>query len=287
MKNKNYRNFFGAAAATVALASNSAMAGTEMMAPAPPIEAPADDVVSGTLSLDANTHFVSYGYDVWQDGTSFGDFGFYPSAELAFALPNNFTATLGFWAEAHKKGTGSSLGGTVQEVDVWAGMSYTYEKFSIGVTYQEWLYAGDSEDILDITLSYDCFLSPSLTIHNRLGEGASAGRYSPGRDGTVLVFGVSHSIETGPVTVTFPASLGIFVTDGFHGNDVFGNELDAGIGYGTIGVSASLPLSPYIGDGYGEWDLHAGLDFVMTSESVIDNQNDNFLTGNIGLGLSF
>ena len=286
MKNKNYRNFFGAAAATVALASNSAMAGTEMMAPAPPIEVPVDDVVSGVLSLDANNHFVSYGLDVWQDGTDFGNFGFYPSGELAFALPNNFTGTVGFWGEVNDKG-GNTIGGRIQEIDVWTGLAYTYEKFTIGVVYQEWFYGGDSEDILDINLSYDCFLSPSLTIHNRLGEGASAGRFSAGRDGTVLVFGVEHSIETGPVTLTFPASLGIFVTDGFHGDDAAGNELDAGIGYGTIGVNASLPLSPYIGDGYGEWDLHAGIDFVMTSESVIDNQNDNFFTGNFGLGLSF
>ncbi len=279
MKNKNYRNFFGIAAATVALSSTSAMAGPEMMAPAPPIEVPADDVVSGTLSLDANTHFISYGLDVWQDGTEFGNFGFYPSAELAFALPNNFTATLGVWAEAHKKGTGSNLGGTVQEVDVWAGLAYTYEKFTVGVTYQEWLYGSDSEDILDIAFSYDTFLSPSLTVHNRLGEGASGGD-----TGTILVFGVSHSIETGPVTVSFPATLAVFLTDDFHG---LGAGLDSGIGYGSIGVNASLPLSPYIGDSYGEWDLHAGLDFYMTSQDVIANGNDNFLTGNIGLGLSF
>lgn len=257
------------------------MAGPEVMAaPAPPIEMPDDDVVSGTLSLDANTHFISYGFDVWGDGEDFGDFGFYPSAELAFALPGNFTATVGVWMEFNNKG-GNPLGDVggegLQELDLWTGLSYTVNNFTVGLTYQEWLYGSDSRRILDLALGYDTFLSPSLTIHTRLDEGASGGQ-----EGVVAVLGVAHSIEVGAVTITFPASIAFFFQDDYHPAST-----DSGLGYGSIGVNAAVSLAPLIGDTFGDWDLHGGLDYYITSDDVIGNGDDEFLTGNIGIGLTF
>ncbi|WP_411827727.1 hypothetical protein [Luteolibacter sp. AS25] len=273
MKNNYYRNILGTAAVTAALSGATAIAGTEMT-PAPPMEMPSEDVISGTLSLDFNSHFISYGFDVWQDGVDNSDYGFYPSAELAFALPYDFTLTTGVWVEINGKAPGAI---TAQETDIWVGLSKSFGAFSAGITYQEWFYGGDSEDVIDLSFGYDTFLSPSLTIHNRVGEGASGGD-----TGTIFVFGVSYDVEAGPVTFSFPASVAIFATDEFHGAG-----LDSGYGYSSVGVHATLPLTPYIGEGFGEWDFHTGVDFYFTEDDVIGNENNYPFNVNFGIGCSF
>ncbi len=276
MKSKYHNRMFRSSLLALAMATGAASAGTTetLMAPAP---APAEDVVSGTLSLDFNSHFVSYGWDVWGDGASMSDPTFNPSLELAFALPADLTFTLGTWWDVNGK-VDSDIGGRIQEVDVWTGLSYTYDKFTIGATYQKWMYVSDTEDILDIKLAYDCLLSPSLTIHNRLDEGASGGN-----TGTILVLGLSHGIEAGPVSISFPLNIAYFLEDDFHPGST-----DDGFGYASIGATASLPLTPYIGSSFGEWDLHGGLTYYITDGDVVGNPDeDSFLTANIGLGLSF
>lgn len=281
MTNKYCRNLFHTPLVAFALVTGAANAGTEMTAPAP-APAPAEDVVSGVLKLDFNSHFISYGADVWGDAESLSDMGFNPMLELAFALPAGFTATLGTWWDINSKGDSSTalgnIGGQMREVDVWAGLAYTYEKFTVGVTFQDWIYGSATEEILDVRFAYDCFLAPSLTIHNRLGAGGSGGE-----EGTVLVLGVSHSIEAGPVTVSFPVNLAYFLQDDFHANST-----DDGFGYASVGVGAALPLSPYIGDAIGDWTLNAGLTYYFTDDDVVGNPNeDDFLTSSVGLSLAF
>ncbi|MFD2257804.1 hypothetical protein ACFSSA_14070 [Luteolibacter algae] len=286
MKNQYHRNFLQSAVFTAALSGSVALAGPMESAPAAPMEIADTDVVSGSFNLDFNSHFFSYGNDVWNDGDDAFSMGLYPSAELAFALPAGFTATLGIWAEIHDKdrpNTTATLGGDILEVDLWYGLSYTYEKFTVGVTYQNWFYGNDTEDILDISLSYDTFLSPSLTIHNRLDAGAAGP--AGGDEGTILVLGLEHGIEAGPVSISFPFSLAYFVDDGYHAASG-----DSGIGFASIGAQASLPLNSIIGDAYGDWSLNAGVTYYLTDDDVIGqgvNTEDSFFATNIGLGLSF
>jgi hypothetical protein len=281
MKNTYCRNLFNAPLIALALATGAASAGTtETMAPAP-TPPPAEDVVSGVLKLDFNSHFVSYGADVWGDDDSLTDMGFNPLLELSFALPSNFTATLGTWWDVNSKGDSSTalgnIGGQLREVDVWAGLAYTYDKFTVGVTFQDWLYNSATEEILDVRFAYNCFLSPSLTVHNRLGAGGSGGN-----EGTILVLGVSHSIEAGPVTIAFPVNLAYFLQDDFHAGST-----DEGFGYASVGVTASLPLTPYIGSAVGDWTLNAGLTQYFTDNEVVGNLDDDFLTSTVGLSLAF
>lgn len=283
MKMKDYRNRFHTPILALALATGVATAGTTETVPtvAP---APAEGVISGVLKLDFNTHFISYGADVWGDGSSMSDPAFNPLLELAFALPADLTFTLGTWMDfvPSSKGGDSPIGGRLQEVDVWAGLSYTYEKFTVGVTYQAWMYGSDTENILDVKFAYDCFLSPSLTIHNRLDLGAAAGD-----EGTILVLGLSHSLEAGPVTFSFPLNIAYFLTDDYHNFPINGGS-DDGFGFVSIGAAASLPLTPYIGDAYGDWSLNGGLTYYFTDDDVIpNNPQDNFLTASIGLAVSF
>jgi len=265
--------------------TTGAMAGvtestTTAITPAPEEE----DLFSGVLNLDANSHFISYGLDVWADGSSLSNYGFNPSLELAWKLPGGFTATLGTWWDVNAKPAGlapgvaeSPIGGKIQEIDVWVGLAYNIGDFTAKVTYQNWFYASETEEVLDLALSYDTFLSPSLTIHQRLDEGGSGGQ-----TGTIAVLGLSHSIEAGPVTFSFPFNVAYFFQDDFHPGST-----DKGFGYGSIAATASMPLS-FISDAYGDWSIHGGLTYYVTSSDVVANARKNdFLTANVGITVAF
>ncbi|MEX1048631.1 MAG: hypothetical protein WED15_03820 [Akkermansiaceae bacterium] len=281
MKTKYCQNLIKSPLLALAVATGTATAGvTETMttAPAPSV---AEDVISGVLKLDFNSHFISYGADVWGDGSSMSDPTFNPLLELAFALPADLTLTLGTWWDVNSK-VDSSIGNKIQEVDVWAGLSYSFDKLTVSATYQAWMYGNDTEEILDFKFAYDTFLSPSLTIHQRLAQGAANGD-----EGTVLVLGLSHSLDAGPVALSFPVNIAYFLTDDFHNSPLAGGS-DDGFGFVSVGVAATLPLTPYIGDAYGDWSLNGGLTYFLTDDGVIpNNPQDNFLTASLGLACTF
>ncbi|MCB1095130.1 MAG: hypothetical protein KDN22_06075 [Verrucomicrobiae bacterium] len=267
-----------AAAVLVAGSALPCFAGDEMPTlPSPPLplaETKPSSSVSGSLSLDVNTHFISYGADIWGGGNDFEDALFNPSLELAWDLGNDFTFTLGTWWDINDKAV-SSIGKNVQEVDVWAGISYGGGPVEISLTYQEWMYAEESERIVDLGLGFDAPLSPSLTIHGRVDDGASGGDL-----GVVAVAGIElPSFSLGAVEFSLPVNVA-FATDGFHGGD-------AGFAYASAGVGASIPLA-FMGDTMGSWALNAGVTYYYTNSDVIPNNPDeSFFTGNVGIGLSF
>ncbi|MEO5916719.1 MAG: hypothetical protein ABIS50_21000 [Luteolibacter sp.] len=277
MKNKYCKNRINTSLLALALVTGTAFAGEEKpttMAPAPV----AEDVISGVLTLSANSHFISYGNDVWKDGSSMSDLGFNPSLEFTIKLPENFSLILGTWWDVNSKGA-PSLGGDIQEIDVWAGIGYTYDKFSITTTYQAWNYNKGTEQILDVKLAYACFLSPSLTFHNRLDEGGSGGA-----DGTIAVLGLSHSIEAGPFSISFPVNFAAIVCDNYYGGAA---GSDSGYAYTSIGAQASYPLA-FMGETYGKWALTGGLTQYWTNGPVIPgNPTNQFLTYNFGLTAAF
>lgn len=251
---------------------------TTTTTPAPVIET--EDNFSGTLNLDYNSHFISYGLDVWGDGNDLEGPTFNPSLELTWGLPADFSLILGTWWDVNGK-VPSAIGGKLQEIDVWAGLGYKVGDLSITALYQNWIYGSANEQIVDLKFAYDCFLSPSLVIHNRVDPGASGGN-----NGTVVVAGISHSLEAGPVTISFPLNVAWFVDDDFHPGSI-----DSGIGYGSLGVNATLPLT-FLGESAGEWNLHGGFTYYLTDSDVVGNTragrpDNDFLTANIGIGCAF
>lgn len=279
MKSKYCRISIKGPLLACALATSAASAGTTETTMAPAAAPPKEDVVSGVLKLDLNTHFISYGNDVWSDGNpQLDELNFNPFLELSIALPANFKATIGTWWDVTDKLPSVTLGGNLREVDVWGGLAYSYDKFTAGVVYQVWNYGSATEEILDVNFSYDCFLHPTLIVHNRLGAGASGGD-----EGTVLVAGISYGVEAGPVTVSFPVNVAYFATDGFHGASA-----DTGFGYASIGVGASLPLTSVIGSSFGDWTLNGGLTYYFTDTDItVNNEESSFLTASLGLSLAF
>ena len=266
----------GLIAASTPVRAGTAAPAKEVVAVVEEEETPA---FSGWLSFDLNSHFISYGLDVWAGGTSWGRGVFNPSFELAWATSiEGLSAVVGTWWDVNNN-LPSSIGGYLQEVDIWTGLSYSYNDVSLTVLYQAWMYAEQTEQVLDVILKYNnnTFLNPAITVHNRLdasleGEGGDG----PGSAGTFFVPNLSYTFKVYEVSITPSAAMG-FATDDFHGGG-------GGYGYTAIGIGGSVPI-PYLP---GSWELHGGVTYYNTSNSVIPtNPADNFVTGNIGVKLMF
>jgi len=289
----------GAFCTTSAIAGETTTTSKEVVAP---IETPAEKVVSGTLSLQANTHFVSYGADVWGSGNEWNDVLFNPSLELGIELGSGFKFILGTWWDVNDNAD-SSIGNRVQEVDVWAGLGYTTGKLNFTALYQAWMYGSETEQIVDFKVGYDTFLNPFFLVHGRTASGASGGD-----EGAVFVLGISEGFDAGPVTFTFPVTVN-FMTSGFHGKSIPGSpaiaaiapafgvagvdavdaipgsdEADGGFGFASVAANASVPVKFLP----GAWTFGVGATYYYTNDDVLPkNVDDTFITGSAGLTLTF
>ncbi|MEO0514242.1 MAG: hypothetical protein AAF086_02965 [Planctomycetota bacterium] len=256
------------------------------MAFAQELEAAPESRVSGVVGADIYSHFVSYGIDVWAEGDAFsGSETFNPYAEVSIDF-DTFSFTLGAWGDINDNAE-SGLGGDVQEIDVYAGIGFGVDKFSFGVTYQEWFYASQSEDILDISIGFDdtglisddFALSPAVTIHNRVsGDGLE--------EGTIIVFGVEPGFtildsEAYTIDMSIPVNVAWVLDD-----EYFIADGDDGLGFVSVGAAFGMPLD-MIPSEYGAWALNAGVTLYITEDEVYNNPDDTFLVYNLGLSLAF
>lgn len=268
MLNKKHLLSLSAAALACGVFANAASAGTYSKPVVAMEEEESSPVVTGSLSLMVNTHFISYGFDVWGAGSSWSEPIFNPAIELNFDLGSGWTFILGTWWDVNDNAE-SSIGNSIQEVDVYAGFGYDAGPVNFTLLYQEWLYASQSERIVDLIIGFDAPFSPYLLIHGRVdGENL--------KTGIVGVIGGSYDFEVGPVSFGTPVAVA-FATDGFHGGD-------SGFAYASAGLSASVPV-PFLP---GDWSLDSAVTYYHTNDSVIPtNPEDNFVTGSIGLSLAF
>lgn len=244
------------------------------------------DKISASLGVDFASHFVLYGQDVWGGGGDLfgGNSTMFAWAEIAVDLAP-FTLTAGIWSDINDNAS-SPLGGEIQEVDLYVGLSYTFDRFTVGTTYQEWNYADDVERVVDLSLSYDDTgliwegfgFQPSLLAHLRVdGNGAQ-------EEAEALVFGIEPSFtltdsKDYPLSLSIPVSAAIF-TDEFHGGD-------SGFGYFSAGATLSMPLS-FIPAGYGQWSAAVNATYYHTPDDTIPgNPRENFVATTLSLGMSF
>lgn len=245
----------------------------------------AADKVSGEFGVSYNSHFMSYGLDVWgAGGDFFGDKSTkFVWGSVTVAPTDAFSVNFGAWADVNDNAD-PTIGSEIQEVDVWLGGSYTIDKVTLGATYQQWIYGGDVEEIVDLSLGYDdtglladgFALNPGLTWHIRTeGNGSQ-------EEGSVLVLSVGPSFALNEsLSLTIPAGIGYFLTDDFQGGT------DDGLAYSYVGGSLSYPLA-FIPADYGSWAMNFDLIAYFTEEaSIPGNPEENFLTGSVGLTLAF
>ncbi|ROO24295.1 hypothetical protein SAOR_15335 [Salinisphaera orenii MK-B5] len=244
--------------------------------------------ISGTVGFDYASHFISYGGDVWGAGDEFygtqsTTFGY---VDLGVDLPNGFALTLGAWSDINNNAE-NSIGGNIQEIDVYGGLTYTTGAVTLGAVYQQWYYGGDTERVLDLSVGLDdsgfwgdsgFALNPSFVSHIRVNGQESQD------DGAAFVGSVEPGVtlsddETLPLSLAFPASIG-FMTDDFQGGD-------GGFGYASIGATLGIGLD-FIPVGYGDWSVAVNTTYYHTEEDVIPgNPEEDFVTGTVGIAMAF
>lgn len=273
--------------AAIALAAACGIAGAEEVAAE-------KSPFSVAMDISAQSHFISYGSDVWGGGGKISPLSDASTVNtnmtISVGITDELSAYLNVWGDLNNNAP-DSIGANIQEIDVNVGLTYEMDAWSFTLAHGTWIYGGDEEKIIDfivayedgdqITKSEDWSLNPSVVFHWRYDEGAAGGD-----TGLAVVPGIRPSFEFQkdtkyPITLGVPVNLGLFTND-FHGGD-------SGYGFFSVGAVASVPLA-FINDSgkYGTWTASAGATYWNTSDDVIPgNPDENFVTTFLSLGLSF
>jgi len=242
--------------------------------------------LTGDLGISYNTHFISYGLDVRGGGTDFyGDRSTtFIYGDMFLKVTDSLTISFGAWADVNRNVT-SAIGGSIQEIDVYPGITYTLGMFTMGATYQAWSYAGDVEESIDLSVAFNDMgliwegfgFNPKLVWHNRVsGNGAQT-------VGSAFVasIGPSFGLAQG-LTLSIPAGIAFFTTDDFQGG------IDAsGYGYSYVGGSLAYAFG-FVPPQYGVWTVNFDLIAYFTDQDAIpSNPENSFLTGSIGLKVAY
>ncbi len=255
-------------ASVAMIASPAVMAGTTSAKnPAPPAPVKEEPFVTSNLSVMYETHFISYGQDVWGGGSSWNDALVHPSVELDFNLGGGWQAYVNTWWDVNDLGE-TTIGSNIQEVDVNAGFYYTMDKWKFQLGYGAWMYGEQTEHIIDGKVSYnDGLINPFLMLHGRVADEISFDT------GLVTQVGIAPATTLGPVSFAFPITIS-FDTDNFHGGD-------AGFAYVSAGISASIPITKHISATIAGTYYH-------TEDSVIPgNPDSDFVLGTAGIVVTF
>jgi hypothetical protein len=256
-----------ALAAMVALPVLSWAGSAEKAVAAEP--AAAKPSITGNLSLNLDSHFVSFGQDIWASGQGLHTVLFHPTLELSKAINSDFKLILGTWWDVNDRAK-SSIGNRIQEVDVWAGGAYTTGILTTTALYQQWMYLNQNEQAVELKFAVDTFLKPSLLIHERIATGYDSG--------TVVVLSAGYDFKAGPVSFSVPAALE-YETSGYHPGGT-----KAGFGYGSLGLTGSVPVDFVSKDA----TFSMGVTGYMTNSDMIPtNPKKNFLTFTTGVSIPF
>ncbi|MDB6075482.1 MAG: hypothetical protein JWO89_3122 [Verrucomicrobiaceae bacterium] len=245
---------------TAAFAGTTSAKSTAAVTPAPE-----EPFVTGNVTVMYETHFISYGQDVWGVGNDWGEAFVHPSIELDFNLGGGLQFYLNTWADINDQGV-TTIGKNVQEVDLNAGFYYTTGNWKFQLGYGAWCYGSQVESVVDAKVSYTSTLNPFLAIHGRVADEI------PFDTGVVGQIGIAPGTKLGAVALSFPVTVS-FDTDNFHGGD-------AGFAYVSAGVSASIPLTKHV-------SAIVAATYYHTNDSVIPNPDSDFVVGSAGLTVAF
>lgn len=256
------------------------------------VAAAEDDFISGSAGVSYNSHFISYGADVWGGGDDF--FGnqstTFAWTDLGIAI-DDLTVNVGIWADINNN-ISDSLGGNIQEIDWYIGGTYNFGPVSAGLMYQEWNYGADEEKIIDLTLALndaewwggDFALSPKIVWHFRVdGNG-------PQEEGSAIVVSIAPTFALDEsLTLTIPAGIAFFMDEGFQlaSTDLGYVYGDDGYAYSYIGASLGVPLT-FIPESYGAWSVNLDVTGYFTDEDAIPgNPEENFIVGAVGIKVAY
>ena len=258
-----------AAIAGIAAVPMVATAGTADKTPAK-VEPKEEPFVTGNLTVNYETHFISYGQDVWGGGASWKDALVHPSLELDFNLGHGLQFYANTWWDVNDLGV-TTIGKYIQEVDVNVGFYYTVDKWKFTLGYGAWNYASQTESVIEGKVNYTdpWGLNPFVALHGRVGIGSNIGL----DNGLVSQVGVAPAKTWGPVTVAFPVTVS-FDTSNFHGGG-------AGFAYVSAGPVITYAISKHVA-------LNLAATYYHTNDKVISlNPDSDFVLGTAGFTVSF
>lgn len=267
----------------------AAGAGLMLAGFASPVQAADEDsAYSFSFGYDKSSHFISYGLDVWGGGGDAcpfsGDSTSFAYGTVTAKFSDQISGFVNVWADVNDN-IDSDIGGSVQEIDLNIGGTFTMDKFSFTLAHGCWWYAGDTEHIIDFTVAYadgESFvpglsINPSVTVHWRYeGNGGQD-------EGVAIVPGIKPTFTLNkesdyPITISLPISVAFF-SDDFQGGD-------SGFGYFSAGVAASVPLS-FIPPKFGAWSVTGSVTYYCTDDDAIPgNPADQFTVTAISVGVS-
>lgn len=264
-----------------------------------PAASPVGSAISVQLNLDFTNAYFYRGIRQQDKGLIVQ-----PAARLTARLVDDADLTLdgfiGTWNSFGPNG-GTQTGGLIEdwyESDLYAGFTLTHGKVSLATSYTFLTSPSDAfqeVEELGFTLSLDdsewleeWAFKPYATLAIETGSNGSDG---PDLDnGTYLELGVapgfSFDVATTPVTLTFPASVGLSLADYYQDA---GSEDDT-FGFAQVGAKASIPLGEPSGGGrFGAWTLNAGVSVLFLGDhtKAFNNGDDTEVIGSIGLQWNF
>jgi hypothetical protein len=260
----------------------------------------ASDDVASAISVQLNLDFTNaYFYR----GIRQQDKGLIvqPAARLTARLVDDADITLdgfiGTW-NSFGPNAGTQTGGLIEdwyESDLYAGFTLTYDNVSLTTSYTFLTSPSDAfqeVEELGFTLALDdsewmsaWALKPYATLVFETGSNGSDG---PDLDnGTYFELGIapgfSFDVAATPVTITFPASVGLSLSDYYQ--DAAGE--DDTFGFAQVGAKASIPLGQP--GRFGAWTLNAGVSVLFLGDHTKDfNKGDETeVIGTVGLQWNF
>ena len=224
-----------------------------------------------------------------------------PYMDMTFSLfegtegLNSVTFTIGQWNSLHTGPSGSdgpaANVGAWYESDFYTGFGFGVDNWEFGLTYTTYLSPNDSfgpVKELALSLAVDdsallggFTLSPHVLMAIELSGQADGGA----SEGVYLELGVEPglSLSGTPVSVSFPVTLGVSLTDYYEetpgSDDVFG--------YADIGVMASAPLP--VPESHGAWEVSGGIHLLSLGGALTSFNGDDDLqaVGTFGFSIGY
>ena len=273
------------------------------LTPAVALAQPNTGKVSFSTGLDFSHAYFFRGIIQETDG-----FIAQPYGEIAFDLfedtegLNTGSLALGFWNSLHSGPSGSggpSLNTTAwYESDFYAGLSLgLVGQWQVDVVYTQYMSPNDTFSTVKetaLSLGFDdsermgaLALAPYVMLAIE-ASGNAAGIGS----GVYVELGVEPGLplEDSPVSLTFPVTLGLSLSDYYQNVDpmvgVVGDN-DA-FGYFDLGLLASVPLLG-VSESYGSWEVSGGVHLLFLGDSLEAlNAGDQFQAiGSFGVSIGY
>ena len=275
------------------LLPGSLFAGTDSKAV---VEAAKQSVITGDLGVNFVSEYISRGAMQENQGVIAQPYAdLYISLYEGQGFVNKVSLNLGVWSSFHSKHTGAGAVGPKHrsswyEFDYTPGVAVTFAKdFTLTASYFEFdspNNAFDASRNINLNLAYnDADLLGAFALHPHVAymrelQGVAATGLVGGH-GNYYEVGVAPALPAyGPVTVTFP------LTVGFGSNDFYAQN--KGFGFFSGGVNAAVAIT-CIPAKYGTWALNTGVTYYYLADQNADAAavDNNRVVYQAGIGATF